>query len=144
MFKNLFGLKKKSDEIKIAEEESQMTQDFEQASLEDFKILESEEAIEVLTMPDYGQHSEDLHIDIASVHSTEDEPEVIVENPIYPIHNGIPPDWSDDYLFTNSQIKKTIIAWCDESVDHIFSYAFVKRTFTFRVHCAKHMIVIKF
>ena len=33
MFKNLFGLKKQPDEIKIAEVESQMTQDFEQASL---------------------------------------------------------------------------------------------------------------
>ena len=43
MFKNLFGLKKQPDEIKIAEEESQMTQDFEQASLEDFKILENED-----------------------------------------------------------------------------------------------------
>jgi hypothetical protein len=44
MFKNLFGSKKESDEIKIAEEEAQMLQDFEQASLEDFKILENEEA----------------------------------------------------------------------------------------------------
>ena len=41
MFKNLFGLKKQPDKIKIAEEESQMTQDFEQTSLEDFKILET-------------------------------------------------------------------------------------------------------
>ena len=59
MFKNLFGLKKQPDEIKIAEVESQMTQDFEQASLEDFKILENEEAMEALTMPEYDQHSED-------------------------------------------------------------------------------------
>ena len=44
MFKNLFGSKKESDEIKIAEEEAQMLQDFDQASLEDFKILENEEA----------------------------------------------------------------------------------------------------
>jgi len=43
MFKNLFGSKKESIEIKIAEEEAQMLQDFEQASLEDFKILENEE-----------------------------------------------------------------------------------------------------
>ena len=72
MFKNLFGSKKEPDEIKIAEEESQMTQDFEQASLEDFKILESEETIEALTMSEYDQHSEDLHIDTASGHAIED------------------------------------------------------------------------
>ena len=85
MFKNLFGSKKKPDEIKIAEE-----------------------AIEVLTMPEYGQHSEDLHID-------EDYPDNVLEieneliepseKTIYPIHNGIPTDCSDDYLFTNSQIN---------------------------------------
>ena len=112
MFKNLFGFKKEPDEIKIAEEESQMTQDFEQTSLEDFKILESEEAIEPLTMPEYDQHSEDLHIDTASGHAIEDEygyyseePEVIVETLIYPIHNGIPPEYSDEYLFTAPQIN---------------------------------------
>lgn len=118
MFKNLFGLKKQPDEIKIAEEESQMTQDFEQASLEDFKILENEEAMEALTMPEYDQHSEDLHIDTASGHAIEDViededeyayysevPEVIAETPIYPIHNGIPPEYSDEYLFTAPQIN---------------------------------------
>lgn len=114
MFKNLFGLKKQPDEIKIAEEESQMTQDFEQASLEDFKILENEEAMEALTMPEYDQHSEDLHIDTASNHAIEDEdeygyysevPEVIAETSIYPIHNVIPSEYSDEYLFTAPQIN---------------------------------------
>ena len=98
MFKNLFGLKKQPDEIKIAEEESQMTQDFEQASLEDFKILENEEAIEVLTMPEYGQHSEDYP-------EIESELEESSEKTIYPIHKEISPEYSDEYLFTDPRIN---------------------------------------
>ena len=98
MFKNLFGLKKQPDEIKIAEEESQMTQDFEQASLEDFKILENEEAIEVLTMPEYGQHSEDYP-------EIENELEESSEKTIYPIHKEISPEYSDEYLFTDPRIN---------------------------------------
>ena len=43
MFKNLFSSKKKSDKV-----------------------------MEALTMSEYGQHSEDLHIDTASGHAIED------------------------------------------------------------------------
>jgi len=82
MFKNLFGSKKEPDEIKIAEE-----------------------AIEALTIPVYGQHSEDLHIDTASGHAIEDKTEVITVKTIYPIHNGIPTDCSDEYLFTDPKIN---------------------------------------
>ena len=98
MFKNLFGSKKDPDEIKIAEEESQMTQDFDQASLEDFKILESEEAMEALTMPEYGQHSEDYP-------EIESELEESSEKTIYPIHKEISPEYSDEYLFTDPKIN---------------------------------------
>jgi SAM-dependent methyltransferase len=67
MFKNLFGSKKESTEIKITEEEAQIFQDFEQASLEDFKILENEEdeAIEepkeevINELPNLDDFSED-------------------------------------------------------------------------------------
>jgi SAM-dependent methyltransferase len=67
MFKNLFGSKKESTEIKITEEEAQIFQDFEQASLVDFKILENEEdeAIEepkeevINELPNLDDFSED-------------------------------------------------------------------------------------
>ena len=109
MFKNFFGSKKKPDEIKIAEEEAQMTQDFDQASLEDFKILENEEAMEMVWPAEYDQHGEDLHIDTASGHAIEDviedETEVITEKTIYPIHKEISPEYSDEYLFTDPKIN---------------------------------------
>ena len=76
MFKNLFSSKKKSDKV-----------------------------MEALTMSEYGQHSEDLHIDTASGHAIEDDTEVITAKTIYPIHNGIPTDCSDEYLFTEPKIN---------------------------------------
>ena len=85
MFKNLFGFKKEPDEIKIAKE-----------------------AIESLTMPEYGQHSEDLQIDEDypdNVPEIENELIEPSEKTIYPIHNGIPADYSDEYLFTESKIN---------------------------------------
>jgi hypothetical protein len=61
MFKNIFGSKKEPDEIKIAEEEAQMSQDFERASLEDFQNSEEfkNDAIEVPEIPNLDEFPED-------------------------------------------------------------------------------------
>ena len=61
MFKNIFGSKKESNEEKIAEEEAQMSQDFEQASLEDLNNSEEfkDDAIEVPEIPNLDEFPED-------------------------------------------------------------------------------------